>query len=49
VDLIPRSGTWEMQCALAGTWGSQSQHRARIMASLTATGNHGATGERPWT
>jgi alkylation response protein AidB-like acyl-CoA dehydrogenase len=35
--------------ALAGTWGSQSQHRARIMASLTATANRTGTGEEPWT
>jgi hypothetical protein len=37
-------------CAPPGTWGSQSHHRARIMASLTAAGNHTETSEDPaWT
>jgi hypothetical protein len=33
--------------ALAGTWGSQSHHRARIMASLTAASNRGGIEEEP--
>jgi alkylation response protein AidB-like acyl-CoA dehydrogenase len=35
--------------ALAGIWGTQSQHRARIMAGLTATGSPtGTTEDPPW-
>jgi alkylation response protein AidB-like acyl-CoA dehydrogenase len=35
--------------ALAGTWGSQSHHRARVMASLTAASNRGGIEEEPCT
>jgi alkylation response protein AidB-like acyl-CoA dehydrogenase len=45
---------WLMKVrALAATWGSQAEHRARIMAALTAAANQagaGADGEGvPWT
>jgi alkylation response protein AidB-like acyl-CoA dehydrogenase len=41
---------WLMKVrALAGTWGSQAEHRARIMAELTAGRGGGAAEGRPWT